>query len=260
MDETVVSNLNERIWAGGAREDLVQRVAGALREQIVTGELRAGAKLVPEAALARNLGISRPSLREAIRVLASEGLIVVKHGVGTFVAAPRKPMLGSLEMMRSLTDLIRASGGEPASRDLSITLVKAPDAVAEALDLRPGFELGLVSRVRLTDARAFVVAREYVVLDDRDRTFEGLRAFSGGSLYEFLRLRFGFAIAHSKLKISAVAADAAMAKVLDLRKGSPLLLMEEVHFGLDGQPGLLAVNYHNTDVVEFTSMRSGMPA
>lgn len=258
MDETLFTALNERIWAGGARrEDLVQRVAGALREQIIAGDLAVGAKLVPEAELAKTLGISRPSLREAIRILASEGLVVVKHGIGTFVSAQRKPMLGSLELMRSLTDLIRASGGEPASRDLSIALIKAPNDVAEALDFGVGAEMGLVTRVRTVDTIAFVVAKEYVVLDDQGRTLEALKEFTGGSLYEFLRERFGFAISHSKLKMSAVAADSGMAKVLGLRKGAPLLLMKEVHYGFDGRPGLFAVNYHNTDVVEFTSMRSG---
>ena len=258
MDDALFTTLNDRIWAGGARrEDLVQRVASALREQIASGDMAVGAKLIPEAELAKSLGISRPSLREAIRILASEGLVSVKHGIGTFVSAQRKPMLGSLELMRSLTDLIRASGGEPASRDLSIVLAVAPKDVAEALDLAPGTEVGLVSRVRTADNVAFVVAREYVVLDDASRRFEVLGEFTGGSLYEFLRVRFGFAISHSKLKMSAVGADNAMSKLLRLRKGAPLLLMEEVHYGFDGRAGLLAVNYHNTDVVEFTSMRSG---
>ncbi len=258
MDDTIFTTLNERIWAGGARrEDLVQRVASALREQIVSGDLAVGAKLIPEAELAKSLGISRPSLREAIRILASEGLVSVKHGIGTFVTAQRKPMLGSLELMRSLTDLIRASGGQPASRDLSISLIAAPEDVAEALDLAPATEIGLVTRVRTADAVAFVVAREYVVLDEKGRTFDVLREFTGGSLYEFLRVRFGFAISHSKLKMTAVGADTGMSKLLGLRKSAPLLLMEEVHYGFDGSPGLFAVNYHNTDVVEFTSMRSG---
>jgi GntR family transcriptional regulator len=258
VDQALFTTLNERIWAGGARrEDLVQRVAGALREQIVAGDLKVGARLVPEAELAKSLGISRPSLREAIRIIASEGLVVVKHGIGTFVTAHRKPMLGSLEMTRSLTDLIRASGGEPASRDLLISRVKAPKDVAEGLDLAEGAEVGLVSRVRTTDNTPFVVAEEYVVLGEGGHGFDTLTEFTGGSLYEFMRLRFDFPIAHSKLTISAVAAGAAMAKVLGLRKGAPLLLMQEVHYGFDGRPGLLAVNYHNTDVVEFTSMRSG---
>ena len=85
-----------------------------------------------------------------------------------------------------------------------------------------------------------------------------LRAFTGGSLDVFLKQNFGLPISHSKLRISAVAADAASAQMLKLRKRAPLLLMREFHFGFDGQPALLAINYHNAEVMEFTTMRAGM--
>jgi DNA-binding GntR family transcriptional regulator len=253
------TSLSEKIWAPNIRrEDLVQRVANALREQILSGQLPAGTRLMPEAEFARNLGISRPSLREAIRILAREGLIVVKHGVGTFTTNETKPILGSLELMRSMTDMIRASGAEPASRDLSIDLIEPPVDVAAELELAPGAKVGRVSRVRLMNERPFAVSKEYLVLDGRQRSFDALRAFAGGSLYEFLRQNLGLPISHSKLRMSAVAADAAMAQILNLRNRAPLLRMRELHFGFDGQPALLTVNYHNAEVIEFTSMRSGM--
>ncbi|MDR3495581.1 MAG: GntR family transcriptional regulator [Ancalomicrobiaceae bacterium] len=241
------------------REDLVQRVANAMREQIFSGQLAAGSKLIPEAELARQIGISRPSLREAIRILAREGLISVKHGVGTFVSKETKPLLGSLELMRSMVDMIKQAGGEPACSDLSITRIDPPVAVAQELELARNETVGLISRVRLFNNTPFVVAREYVVLGAEPRSFETLSRFGGTSLYEFLRQEFGLAISHSKARLTAVASDAAMAKVLNLKKGAPLLLMHETHYGFDGKPVLLAVNCHNTEVIEFTSMRSGMP-
>jgi GntR family transcriptional regulator len=259
LNDINFTDLGAKIWASNARrEDLVQRVANALREQILSGQMPAGTKLIPEAEFAKNLGISRPSLREAIRILAREGLILVKHGVGTFVTDAKKPLLNSLELMRSMTDVIRASGGEPASRDLAIELVDSPPDVAEELDLAPGTKVGRISRVRLINDKPFVVAREYLVLDGQQRSFDTLKGFTGGSLYEFMRVNLGVSISHSTLRMSAVAADGAMAQVLGLGKKAPLLRMRELHFGFDGQPALLAINYHNTEVVEFTSMRAGM--
>lgn len=253
------TGLSEKIWAPNIRrEDLVQRVANALREQVLSGRLPPGTRLTPEAEFARSLGISRPSLREAIRILAREGLIVVKHGVGTFTTSETKPILGSLELMRSMTDMIRASGAEPASGDLSINLIEPPTDVAQELGLAPGAKIGRVSRVRLINERPFAVSKEYIALDGRQRSFEALQAFAGGSLYEFLRQNLALPISHSKLRMSAVAADAAMAQRLKLGKRAPLLLMRELHFGFDGQPALLTINYHNTEVIEFTSVRSGM--
>ena len=261
MDETDFTILSEKIWAGGSRrEDLVQRVANALREQILSKKLQPGAKLTPEAEFARNLGISRPSLREAIRILAHEGLIEVKHGVGTFVSKSHKPILGALELMRSMTEMIRASGGQPSQRDLKIEAVKVPVWVAEELEIASDAKVGRISRVRLMDDRPFVLAREYLVLDQDKHSFSVLQRFTGDSLYQFLREEFGTDISHSRSRLSAVSADARMAELLGLKKGAPLLMMNELHFGFGGKPVLLSINHHNTDVVEFTSMRSGRPA
>jgi DNA-binding GntR family transcriptional regulator len=102
------------------------------------------------------------------------------------------------------------------------------------------------------------VSKEYIVLDGRQKNFETLKTFAGGSLYAFLKQNFGLPISHSKLRMSAVAADTALAKMLKLSKRAPLLLMRELHFGFDGQPVLLAINYHNAEVIEFTTMRAGM--
>ena len=259
MDDIDVSGLAERIWAANSqREDLVQRISGALRERIVSGQLPAGARLIPEAQLALHLHVSRPSLREAIRVLAHEGLLHVRHGVGTFVSKEAR-VLGPLERMQSMSELIRAAGGQPKHRDLSIELVEPSAHVAHELDLGDGIRVGRVSRVRLMDETPFVLANEYVVLGEEPRTFARLQRFQGESIYEFLREEFGAFISHSMARISAIAADTATGKLLNLKKGAPLLVMHEVHYGRDGRPVLLAINYHNTQVVEFTTVRSGPP-
>lgn len=65
-------------------------IAGNLRRQIITGELKAGEPLPNEAALMERFGVSRPTLREAFRILESEGIITVLRGAhgGARVQAP----------------------------------------------------------------------------------------------------------------------------------------------------------------------------
>ena len=258
MNELDLTSLSERIWAANLpRQDLVRRIADAIREQIVSGRLAPGAKLVPEGELALRLHVSRPSLREAIRVLAHEGLLIVKHGVGTFVSKEAR-VLGPLERMQSMSELIRAAGGAPAHRDLLIELIEPTAHIAGELGLAPGARVGRVSRVRLMDDIPFVLANEYVALGEAPRTFATLERFDTGSLYEFLRREFGVEISHSMARISAIAADTHASKLLRLKKGAPLLVMHELHYERDGRPVLLTINHHNTQVVEFTTMRSGM--
>ncbi|MGW4412009.1 GntR family transcriptional regulator [Nonomuraea sp. NPDC004702] len=76
------------------REDerhLYLRVADQLRERIRSGELREGDRLPSVPGLANDLGISRSTASEALKVLVSEGLAVARSGAGTFVRLPREP-------------------------------------------------------------------------------------------------------------------------------------------------------------------------
>jgi len=255
--ERVIANLSRRIRRPGAsREVLVKRVADAVREEITSGKLRPGARLMSEIALARNLDISRPTLREAMRILVREGLLDIKHGVGAFVADEHRLIWSRLDSMRSFTDLIRSIGGEPGDRHLSVDRMDAPDDVAEALGIEPGTPVGLIKRVRLIDGAPLSIANEYVRLAGPD-DFARLEAFSGGSLYAFLRDRCGIVLARSSVVIAAIAANASQAALLDVRKGAPLLLLHEPHYDVSGRPVLFAVNYHNSDIVQFTLTRAG---
>ena len=87
--------------------------------------------------------------------------------------------------------------------------------------------------------------------------FPRLAAFSGGSLYKFLRDRCGIVLARSSVVIAAIRADASQAALLEVRKGAPLLLLREPHYDVAGRPVLFAVNYHNSESVQFTVTRAG---
>ncbi|HLW93329.1 MAG TPA: GntR family transcriptional regulator [Roseiarcus sp.] len=259
MERQLIADLTEKIrGAGSPREILVKRVAGALREQIAAGQLKPGARLISEVALARSLEISRPTLREAMRILAREGLLDIKHGVGAFVADEHRLIWSRLDAMRSFTDLIRSVGGAPGDSGLKVDRTPAPDDVAEALDMPPRTPVGLVRRVRLIDGAPLSIANEYVRLNNPDEDFARLKTFPGGSLYNFLRDRCGVTLARSSVVIAAVPADAARAKLLKVPRRTPLLLLREPHYDLTGKPVLFAVNYHNSNLVQFTLARAGL--
>src|SRR5437868_11680412 len=116
LEPALISDLSIRIRQAPPREALARRVANAIRQEIASGQLKPGTRLSNEVALAKALDISRPTLREAIRVLGREGLLRIKHGVGTFVAEEPRVIWGRLDSMRSMTDLIRSVGGAPGDR------------------------------------------------------------------------------------------------------------------------------------------------
>ena len=257
LEESLISDLSVRIRQAPPREALARRVANALRAEIAAGRLKPGTRLANEVALAKALDISRPTLREAIRVLARDGLLRIRHGIGTFVAEEPRLIWSRLDSMRSMTDLIRSVGGVPGDRDISVEMVPATEDVARSLGIAAGTPVGLVERVRLIDERPLAIANEYVALDEIAGGFAKLKRFRGGSLYNFLRTRCGVALAHSSVLIAAITADRSRARHLQLKPGTPLLLLRETHVDGTSRPVLYTVNYHNSEIVEFTLARAG---
>src|SRR2546429_7321483 len=87
------------------------RVRDELSQRIDRGVLPAGSRLPSEPALAIELGVSRATLREALRALESEGLIRRMWGSGTFVTTERR-VANSLDLNFGVTDAIKAAGME----------------------------------------------------------------------------------------------------------------------------------------------------
>ena len=73
-----------------------QRVFSFVREQLLTGRLKAGDRLLPERELATRLGVSRPVIREVLRALAAMGVIDIRHGHGSVVRRPDFSEMGDL--------------------------------------------------------------------------------------------------------------------------------------------------------------------
>lgn len=76
------------IIQGGSSRGGYERVLGFLREQLLSGVLKVGDRLLPERELAARLGVSRPVIREVLRAMAAMGVIDIRHGHGSVVCEP----------------------------------------------------------------------------------------------------------------------------------------------------------------------------
>src|ERR1700681_2330769 len=139
------------------RAPLVSQTAAAIRARIAAGRWLIGDQLPSEPQLATDLGISRGTLRESLRMLISTGLLNRRHGVGTFVARIPLPSID-----RGIDELFRASeaiaqiGYTPSVGACTVSIVAAPRVVAEELKLSPDANVCHVKRVRLADGRPVV--------------------------------------------------------------------------------------------------------
>ena len=97
---------------------LYLQVIDRLKQDIEQGVYKEKEKLPSEFDLAKQLGVSRATLREALRILEEDNVIIRRHGVGTFVNA--KPLFTSgIEQLNSVTDMIFQAGMKPGTIFLS---------------------------------------------------------------------------------------------------------------------------------------------
>src|SRR6187401_1171574 len=98
-----------------ARTSLAEVVRAELRRTIVDGEFAVGEKLPNEERLCDRFGVSRVTIREAVRGLIEDGYVVRRHGSGTYVT--RRPLIrNSLDVNYSYTDHFQASGLRPGRK------------------------------------------------------------------------------------------------------------------------------------------------
>jgi GntR family transcriptional regulator len=199
------------------------QVARQLEQAIESGVLPPGSRLDNEIALAEELGLSRPTMRQAIQYLVDKGLLVRKRGVGTHVARARvRRPVG----LTSLFDDLTSSGQRPTTTVLSHTVEPASGAVAAALEVPEGTSVVTVERLRRAGGEPLAIMRNHLRADLAPLEPELLER---RGLYEVLR-EAGVALASATQSIGARRATAAEAELLDETRGAPLLTMRRTTF------------------------------
>ncbi|MFB7775712.1 GntR family transcriptional regulator, partial [Streptomyces bauhiniae] len=122
------------------------QLAQQLEAAIERGALTPGSLLGNEIELAARLGLSRPTVRQAIQSLVDKGLLVRRRGVGTQVvhSQVKRPL-----ELSSLYDDLEAAGQRPATKVLVNTVVPATTEIAAALGVTEGNDVHRVERLRL---------------------------------------------------------------------------------------------------------------
>jgi GntR family transcriptional regulator len=236
-----------RLWSS-IREELAQRIA--------SGKMPPGSQLPPEPALATGFGVSRATLREALRSLEEDGFLTRTRGAGTFVTH-RPRLRNNLDVNFGVTDAIRGAGMEPGSEAIQVFERPASPEIARRLAIPPGAPIVVVERVRTADRRPVVYSQDMMpsaVVGDRSDLLDRL---SGRSIYEYLERDRGIVVHHGVASFRPIKADRTVAGRLRVIKGALLLYIRQVDYDDQGRPVLLSDEYHLADAFEFTVVRRG---
>jgi GntR family transcriptional regulator len=187
---------------------------------VLIAKTAAGDRLPSEPDLAKAMGVSRATLREAMRTFEAQGLIRRRQGSGTFVVGQMPVLEAGLELLESLETMADRLGLEVTVSDLHLESIPAEGETAQGLGVAAGTHVTRVRRVMREESRpvAFLID----ILPEDVLRPEQLPAHFKGSVLDFLLAR-GDQLTVSKAAISAIGAPADVAKALQIQRGDVLL-------------------------------------
>ena len=225
---------------------LYHQLADVLREKIESGEWVAGEAIPSEASLMEAYGISRGTVREAIKLLVWEGLLVTLKGKGTYVATPK--IAQDTRRVIGFTKLMIELGHVPTAKVLNFEHLPAPKIIAEKLRIPPESPVTLVQRLRMGDGEPLVLEHSYYRYDvGKHLSEEDLR----GSIYDVAEMRFGVRVVYAEQEIEATIAAEEEASLLGVEVGAPLLLLRRVAYSQGNRPLEYAEDLYRADRTRF---------
>jgi GntR family transcriptional regulator len=203
-------------------ESPFQRLQRELGEMIANAQ--PGVKFPTEPDLARQLKVSRSTLREAMRSFETQGLLIRKQGSGTFKADTTSVFESGLEVLESLETLADRLGLEISMGNLQIEPILADQKLAQSFDSRKGANLLRVSRVIYVKDQPAAFLQDVLpenILDTKD-----LENGFTGSVLDLLIKRGDSQLEQSNAEIKVIPAPYEVARALDIQRGEALLMFE----------------------------------
>lgn len=212
-----------------------------LRKLMESPQYQNGKFLPKEMDLAKRLGISRNTIRQATNKLEHENLLVRKKGVGT--RAINNPVSTRLNNWLSFSEEMHSKGVEFVNYDIKVTWVDATSEVSDILQIDEGKKVVRLERLRGVAKGPFV----YFISYFHPRVgLTGKEDFTR-HLYEILEQDHATVASVSKEKISAIAATSEIAKKLNIKKGDPILFRKRIVCDPGDRPIEYNVGYYRGD-------------
>ena len=213
-----------------------------LRARIHAGEFEPGAALPSEERICAEYGVSRITVRRALEALHTQGLIVRRRGVGSFVAESRQNVR-SIRLVGSLDEFL-AGAGALRTRFVSLETVVAPPRVIELLALEPGSEATEMRAVSELDGAPIGYLEIYVppaagrLISQDDLTNEL-------PVIRVVERKLNTRVARAEQVIEPDRAGPDAARHLGIGESEPILRVTRVYYTAFDQPIEAAfVRYH----------------
>lgn len=207
-----------------------QQLKEILSMSIKKGEFSAGDPLPPERELCERYQVSRITVRKALDILMQEGYIYREQGRGTFVG--RLP-LEQPAQITSFTEEMKRRGLKPSTRVLKTQICSRNKKIAENLALDIDKEVVMVKRLRLANGEPLALEVSYLP----HKFYPGLLSLKlSGSLTKITEEKYHLRLKYANQTVKAKLIYGEEAKLLDLKSGSPVLVIQRTSFLDDNRP------------------------
>lgn len=238
------------------KQDAITPLYVQLMEELETsirnGVYKPGDKIMTEAEMAKEYGVSLITVRKAVGSLMEKGLVMRKQGKGTFVTKPKYSR--NMKKLQSFTEMCEQMGVKPGAQVLENRLIMADKKVADRLGIEPGSNVVYISRLRLADGEPIQVEKSYFPLKYAFLLEEDL---NNGSMFECLKEKAGAKVASSEKMIELCRATAEEAALMDVKKGDYLLFVKSTAYDENGEPMYAGIQLINGDRFSLYVYESG---
>ncbi|WP_348922485.1 GntR family transcriptional regulator [Enterococcus rotai] len=236
------------------KQTLAQATYQKLKTLIESKELSEGEKLSSELNLSKMLDVSRPILREALLRLETEGYIVRKHGVGTFVLDSKPNLRSGLEKLDSITEFVTERDYQIGTKITETLRAVQDKKVVSALALEEYQELVYFQRVRTADGVAFSIDDVYIPEKYLDEQL--LEVQSKESMLEYFDHVLQHKIKKSDCLLYAENANQKTAKQLEIEENQAVQIMEQTFFNTLNQPVFYCKTTVSNTILQFYFVRN----
>ena len=230
---------------------LYLQVIDRLKSDIEKGVYQENEKLPSEFELSKSLGVSRATLREALRLLEEENIIVRRHGVGTFVN-PKPVFTSGIEQLSSISSMIEKAGMKPGTIFMNATENEPTEDDINKFQTDIDDNVITIERVRTADGEPVVYCIDKVPAKYLPKQFlenEDLSLFS--ALEKSGNMRIAYAVTY----IDTVGYHETVSPILKCGPEASLLVLKQLHYDDNDQVVLYSKNYFRADKFSFHVVR-----
>ena len=230
----------------------LNQVKAHMLNYISQNQLKRNDQLPSEASIAKELGVSRNTLREAYISLENEGIIVRRHGIGTFVA--NSPFIQDTHNEYShFSQIIQKVGYSPNFQTLSMDVEPASQDVSEVFKTDASEEIRCIKRIVLADQQPVIYVDDYIA-PGVNAVIQNWDEFDG-NMVDFLTNALETPLHQIQSFIRAATLTERISKYLGLPAGSPVLSVRSTIFTNDNQPVTYSKLIFNSDIIELNIVR-----